>query len=88
MSDKDNIDDAQSDLSQLVGRPEPEEEISMTHRGRPAARMLPFRTEDVKRKRGRMRGRIRIGADFDAPIPGNIFGRDDIPSVCANMKKP
>jgi len=31
----------------------------------------------VKRKPGRMRGRIRMSADFDAPLPANLFDREE-----------
>jgi prevent-host-death family protein len=77
MSEKVNIYDAKTRLSQLVGRAEAGEEIIIARGGRPAARLVPFRAEAVKRKPGRMRGRIRMGADFDAPLPGNLFDGDE-----------
>jgi prevent-host-death family protein len=77
MSEKVNIYDAKTRLSQLVGRAEAGEEIIIARGGRPAARLVPFRAEGVKRKPGRMRGRIRISADFDAPLPANLFDRDE-----------
>ena len=77
MSEKVNIYDAKTRLSQLVGRAEEGEEIIIARGGRPVARLVPFRVEGVKRKPGRMRGRIRIGRDFDAPLPGNLFDRDE-----------
>ncbi len=77
MSEKVNIYDAKTRLSQLVGRAEAGEEIVIARGGRPVARLVPFRVEGVKRKSGRMRGRIRMGRDFDAPLPGNLFDRDE-----------
>jgi prevent-host-death family protein len=77
MSEKVNIYDAKTRLSQLVERAEAGEEIIIARAGRPAARLVPFRAEGVKRKPGRMRGRVRIGSDFDAPLPGNLFDRDE-----------
>jgi antitoxin (DNA-binding transcriptional repressor) of toxin-antitoxin stability system len=74
MSEKVDIDDAKTRLSQLVGRAEAGEEIVS---GRPAARLVAFRVEGVTRKPGRMRGRIRMSADFDAPLPGILFDRED-----------
>ena len=68
MSETVNIDDAKSRLSQLVERVEAGEEIIIVRAGRPAARLIPFRGERAERKPGRMRGRIRIAGDFDAPI--------------------
>lgn len=77
MSEKVNIYDAKTRLSQLVDRAEAGEEIIIARGGRPAARLVPFRSAAVKRKPGRMRGRIRIGRDFDAPLPGNLFDLDE-----------
>jgi prevent-host-death family protein len=70
MSEKINIDDAKTRLSELVDLAEAGEEIIIVRGGRPAARLVPLRAVAVKRKRGRMRGRIRIGPDFDAPLYG------------------
>jgi prevent-host-death family protein len=72
MSEQVNIYEAKTRLSQLVERAEAGEEIIIARGGRPAARLVAFRVEGVKRKPGRMRGRIRIGRDFDAPLPGNL----------------
>jgi prevent-host-death family protein len=77
MSEKVNIYDAKTRLSQLVGRAEAGEEIIIARDGRPAARLVPYRAEGVKRKPGRMRGQIRISDDFDAPLPGNLFDDDE-----------
>jgi prevent-host-death family protein len=77
MSEKVNIYDAKTRLSQLVGRAEAGEEIVIARGGRPVARLVPFRVEGVQRKSGRMRGRIRMGPDFDEPLPGNLFDRDE-----------
>lgn len=75
MSEKVNIYDAKTRLSQLVDRAEAGEEIIIARGGRPAARLVPFRVQNSKRKRGRLRGRIRIGNDFDDPLPDNLFDR-------------
>lgn len=72
MSEKINIEDAQKRLSQLVDRAEAGEEITIAREGRPAARLVPCRAPGVERKPGRMRGRIRIGPDFDDPLA--LFG--------------
>lgn len=76
MSEKVNIYDAKTRLSQLVERAEGGEEIIIARGGRPAARLVPFRRSPVKRKPGRLRGRIRIGHDFDDPLPPGFF-RDE-----------
>jgi prevent-host-death family protein len=73
MSEKVNIYEAKTRLSQLVDRAEAGEEIIIARGGRPAARLIPFRAPGVERKPGRMRGRVRIASDFDAPLPGHLF---------------
>ena len=77
MSTKVNIYDAKTHLSQLVERAEAGEEIIIARGGRPAARLVPFRAAVVQRKPGRMRTRIRIGKDFDKPLPAELFDRDE-----------
>jgi len=75
MSEKINIDDAQERFSELVDRVEVGEEIIIAREGRSVARLVPYRAPRVERKQGRMRGRIRIGRDFDAPLPGEAIVR-------------
>jgi prevent-host-death family protein len=77
MSEQVNIYEAKTRLSQLVDRAEAGEEIIIARGGRPAARLVPLQAPGVERKPGRMRGRIRIGRDFDAPLPGNLFDPDE-----------
>ena len=72
MSEKINIEEAKKRLSQLVDRVEAGEEIIIAREGRPAALLVPCRALGVERKPGRMRGRIRIGPDFDDPLA--LFG--------------
>jgi prevent-host-death family protein len=80
MSEQINIHDAKTQLSKLVERAAAGEEIIIARGGRPAAKLVPFRSKAVKRKPGRMpgrmRGRIRPGRDFDAPLPPNLFEGD------------
>ncbi|HUR82905.1 MAG TPA: type II toxin-antitoxin system Phd/YefM family antitoxin [Thermoanaerobaculia bacterium] len=77
MSEQVNIYEAKTRLSQLVDRAEAGEEIIIARGGRPAARLVPYRAPAVERKPGRMRGRIRVGADFDAPLPEHLFDGDE-----------
>lgn len=76
MSDQINIYDAKTQLSKLVERAEAGEEIIIARGGRPAAKLIPFRSQAVKRKQGRMRGRIRLGRNFDASLPPGLFEND------------
>ena len=65
MSEEVNICHAKSRLSALVDRAEAGEEIIIARGGRPVASLGPIRPPAIKRKPGRLRGRIRIGRDFD-----------------------
>lgn len=59
---------AKTRLSELVRRVEAGEEIVIRRGGRPVARLVPERAPSVKPP-GALRDRVRIGADFDAPLP-------------------
>ncbi len=43
------------------------EEIVIAKSGKPLAKLVPFR--EVVRQPGRLKGKIKIGRDFDAPLP-------------------
>jgi len=73
MSEQVNILDAETTLSRLVERVEAGEEIIIARGGKPAAMLVAYRPATEERKPGRMRGRIRIGRDFDAPLPADFF---------------
>ena len=58
--------EAKTQLSKLVGRVEAGEEIVITRRGKPAARLVPEqRGEGFASLGGAWRGRVRIADDFD-----------------------
>lgn len=58
--------EAKSQLSRLVARVEAGEEIVITRRGQPAARLVPERRgEGFASLAGAWRGRVRIADDFD-----------------------
>jgi prevent-host-death family protein len=73
MSDKINIYDAKTQLSKLVDRAADGEEIIIARAGRPVARLVALERKLPARKPGRLRGRIRISADFDDPLPDDLF---------------
>ena len=73
MSQKVNIYDAKTRLSQLVDRAATGEEIIIARGGRPVARLVAWRALPVARRPGRMRGRVRIARNFDAPLPDDLF---------------
>jgi prevent-host-death family protein len=68
-----NIYDAKARLSQLVDEAAKGEEVIIARNGRPIARLIAFRRTSIPRKAGRLRGKIRIGRDFDQPLPPDLF---------------
>ena len=72
-----NIYEAKTRLSQLIDRAAEGEEIVIARNGRPVARLVPWKKEQPKRKAGRLRGRIRIGRDFDRPLPPELFDGEE-----------
>jgi prevent-host-death family protein len=67
-----NLYEAKTNLSELVERAAAGEEIVIAKAGKPRARLVPVSKVVRKRRPGRARGRIRIAADFDAPLPADI----------------
>jgi prevent-host-death family protein len=77
MSEKVNIYDAKTRLSQLIDRVAAGEEIVIARSGRPVARLVPWRDASAQRQPGRLRRRVRIGRDFDDPLPSGLFEGDE-----------
>jgi prevent-host-death family protein len=65
-----NIHQAKTHLSRLVERVAAGEEIVIAKNGKPVAKLVPIIAEP--RRPGRLKGRIRIRADFDEPVPESI----------------
>ncbi len=68
-----NMHDAKSNLSRLVEEVEAGGEIVIARAGKPVARLVPLAQATRPRKPGLLKGRIRIAADFDAPLPDDIL---------------
>lgn len=64
------IHEAKARLSDLVRRAEAGEAVELTRYGRTVARLVPPTPLPRTPLIGALRGRIRIGDDFDAPLPG------------------
>ena len=62
-----NMHEAKTTLSRLVDRVAEGEEIVIARDGEPVALLSPLKP--AVRRPGRLKGRIRIAADFDAPLP-------------------
>jgi prevent-host-death family protein len=62
-----NMREAKTTLSRLVDRVAEGEEVVIARNGVPVAVLSPLKP--VPRRPGRLKGQIRIAADFDAPLP-------------------
>lgn len=63
------VHEAKTTLSRLLARVEAGEEIVIARSGRPVARLVPIDRPVPQRRPGSWAGRVRIGADFDDPLP-------------------
>jgi prevent-host-death family protein len=66
-----NIHEAKTHLSQLVEAAAGGERIVLARAGKPIAMLVPLPVREPRRS-GVLAGRIRISADFDAPLPDAI----------------
>jgi prevent-host-death family protein len=63
-----NLYEAKTRLSSLVEEAAAGAEIIIAKNGRPMAKLVPLKSA-AQRRPGRGKGKIWIGADFDAPLP-------------------
>lgn len=69
-----NIHQAKTNLSRLLSRVEHGEEIVISNRGIPVAKLVPFRTSlDRRSSLGQDRGKFVVPEDFNAPLPDEIL---------------
>jgi prevent-host-death family protein len=67
-----NLYEAKSRLSSLVEEAAAGSEIVIAKAGVPRARLVPLKAA-TRRRPGGSKGRIRVAADFDAPLPPEIL---------------
>jgi prevent-host-death family protein len=68
-----NIHEAKTHLSRLVEEVSGGAEIVIAKAGKPVAKLVPFTPTKRPRKLGLLKGKIKIPADFDAPLPDEII---------------
>lgn len=69
-----NIHQAKTNLSRLLSRVELGEEIIISNRGIPIAKLVPFHNPSNRRASlGLDKGRFTVPDDFDAPLPEDIL---------------
>lgn len=71
-----NLSKSDTELSRLVDETLAGEEVVITREGRPVAKLVPVEG-DTPRKRerrfGLLAGQVRIGPDFDDPLPEEMM---------------
>jgi len=67
-----NIHEAKTHLSRLVEEAASGQEIVIARNGRPVARLVALGESTKPREFGRMKGKIWIADDFDAPLPDDV----------------
>ena len=65
--------EAKTHLSHLVDRALRGDHVVITRHGRPVARLVPAARARATRRLGALRGKIRVAADFDAPLPDDVL---------------
>ncbi|GAA6615390.1 MULTISPECIES: type II toxin-antitoxin system Phd/YefM family antitoxin [unclassified Scytonema] len=74
-----NIHQAKTNLSRLLSRVELGEEIVISNRGIPIAKLVPFRTSlDRRSSLGKDRGLFIVPDDFNAPLPEDILAAFEV----------
>lgn len=68
-----NIHEAKTQLSRLIERVRSGEEVVIAKAGKPVARLVPAIPAGIARKPGALKGLIRIGPDFNAPLPEDVI---------------
>jgi len=67
-----NIHEAKTQFSKLIEAVSHGEEIVIAKAGKPAAKLVPVQAKKPARKPGALKGKMRIAADFDAPLPDEL----------------
>lgn len=68
-----NIYDAKTRLSQLVDKAASGEDVVVSRNGKPLARITRLQGATRTIKFGLLKGKLRIPADFDAPLPDDVI---------------
>ena len=68
-----NIHEAKTHLSKLAEQAGAGEEIIIAKAGKPIARLVPLAQGAVMRKKGLLKGKIKITKDFDQPLPDEVI---------------
>ena len=67
-----NTHEAKTNLSRLIDEVQKGAEVVIARANRPVARLVPIREKPSTRKPGYLKGKVRVAADFDAPLPPDV----------------
>lgn len=67
-----NTHHAKTHLSELLDRAARGEEIIIAKAGKPVAKLIGYSRETAPRTGGQWKGLVRMGSDFDEPLPPDI----------------
>ncbi|HYN61732.1 MAG TPA: type II toxin-antitoxin system prevent-host-death family antitoxin [Rubrivivax sp.] len=68
-----NIYDAKTRLSQLVDKAASGEDVVVCRNGKPLVRITRLSEPKRRIRFGVLKGKVSIGADFDAPLPDEVL---------------
>jgi len=68
-----NTHEAKTNLSRLLDEVQEGEEVIIARGNKPMARLVPYREKSLLRRPGYLKGKIRVAADFDAPLPDDVI---------------
>ena len=74
-----NLHAAKTRLSRLVDQAVAGEDVVIAKAGKPMVRLVPVGVRGRRTGYGALKGRIRIRADFDAPLPADVLRRFGVP---------
>jgi prevent-host-death family protein len=68
-----NIHEAKSQLSKLIDAVQRGETVTIAKAGKPVAVLGPLPSKSAQRVRGVLKGQVRLGAEFDEPLPIDVL---------------
>jgi prevent-host-death family protein len=68
-----NIYEAKTQLSKLVDQAAAGTDVIIARGGKPVARLTRLAEQKQPLRFGLLRGKVRIAADFDAPLPAGVL---------------
>ena len=70
-----NLYDAKTQLSKLVDQAAAGKDVIIARAGKPVARLTQLESAPVKIRFGVLKGKVKVAADFDAPLPDSLLAQ-------------